>query len=410
MKLEKAVLVIGLDWADRTHVCCLYRPDGTRQEAVKVAATPEAFGAWLEQVEQDHPQGEIVVAVERPDGAVVEMMRARVRWVVVAVNPVVLHRFRQAFAPSGAKDDPGDAALLGEIVLTHAEKFTALPEQDERLRQLAALVRQRRHWIDTRTGQVEQVIAVLKHYYPHALELAGETVFSPMGLEFLQRWPDLVAAQKADWSTLEKFYRHHHSGREEVLARRRALWQHARSVSADHSYVGPSRLHMLAMVRQLEALNASIAQFDVAIAALYAAAPGREVIDSLPGVGEALAPRLWVACQQAGEKPTALDLALASGIAPVQQQSGQSKQVAFRRARPRFLHQTWIEFATHSVAKCKWAAEYSAARKKKGHGEHAIHRALAFKWTRIVARLWHDRIPYDESHYQQHRAARLAPA
>ena len=162
MQLNDASIIIGLDWADRTHVCCLYQRDGTRLATVKVDAAPEAFGAWLEKIEGDYPEGKIVVAVERDDGAVVAMMRARARWVVVAVNPVVLHRFRQAFAPSGAKDDPGDAALLGEIVLTHAGKFAALPAQDERLEQLAALVQQRRHWVDTRTGLIEQCVAALK--------------------------------------------------------------------------------------------------------------------------------------------------------------------------------------------------------------------------------------------------------
>jgi hypothetical protein len=304
----------------------------------------------------------------------------------------------------------GDAGLLREIVLTHPEKFAALSAVEARLEQLAALVRQRRHWVDTRTGLVEQLGAVLKRYYPQALELAGENLCSPMALEFLQSWPDLPAAQKAEWEEVEKFYRGHRSGRKAVLARRRELLVKARSVSEAEPYVGPCRLQMLAIVRQIEALNASVAEFDQAIASLYAEAPGREVIDSLPGVGAVLAPRLWVACQQAGEKTTGLDLALRSGIAPVQKQSSGSKTVAFRQARPRFLHQTWLEFAAHSAAKCAWAGAYCAARKEKGHGKSAIHRALAFKWTRIVARLWRERIPYDEGYYMQHRSARLAAA
>lgn len=410
MQLTQASVIIGLDWADRTHVCSLCQRDGTRRETIAVGAAPELFGAWLEKVEQQYPAGEIVVAVERADGAAVAMMRERPRWVVVAVNPVVLHRFRQAFAPSGAKGDAGDAALLGEIVLTHPEKFAALPAVDARQEQLAVLVRQRRHWVDTRTGLVEQLGAVLKRYYPQALELAGENLCSPMGLEFLRSWPDLPAAQRVAWAEVEKFYRGHNSGRPAVLARRRELLAKARNVSVAEHYVGPCRLQMLAMVRQIEALNASVVEFDQAIASLYAEAPGREIIDSLPGAGAVLAPRLWVACQQAGEKPTGMDLALRSGIAPVQKQSSGSKTVAFRRARPRFLHQTWLEFAAHSAPRCAWAGTYCSARKHKGHGKAAIHRALAFKWTRIVARLWRDRVPYDENHYLQHRATRLAAA
>lgn len=411
MKLEDAAVIIGLDWADRTHVCCLYDAQAKRLQTLEVKAGPEAFGAWLEQVERAHPVGRIVVAIERPDGAAVQMMRARTRWVVVPVNPVVLHRFRQAFTPSGAKDDPGDAALLGEIVRTHPEKFTALPPVDEPLERLEVLVRQRRHLVDMRTKLVEQLSAVLKAYYPQALELAGSSLSSPMALDLLARWPDLAAAKRARWSALERFYQRHHCGRDAVLERRRELLKTARAVSTADSYVAPLRLQMLSIVRQMAAQNAGLAEFETAIQAAYAQAPGREIIDSLPGSGPALRPRLWVACQEAGAQPTGPDLALKSGIAPVQQRSGEGlNRVLFRRSRPRFLHQTWVEFAKHSVAKSTWAAAYCAARESKGHGKNAIHRALAFKWTRIVARLWRDHVCYDETHYLQHRAARLAAA
>jgi transposase len=167
---------------------------------------------------------------------------------------------------------------------------------------------------------------------------------------------------------------------------------------------------MLAIVRQIEAVNESIAQFEASITELYAKAPGHEVIDSLPGAGEALAPRLWVACASEGNDPNAATMQLRSGIAPVQKQSGNSKVVCFRWARPRFLHQTWTEFAHHSIKTCSWACAYYQARKAKGHGDGVILRALAFKWIRIVARLWKDQVPYNESFYLERCSARRAAA
>jgi hypothetical protein len=330
--------------------------------------------------------------------------------VIVAVNPVVLHRFRQAFAPSGAKGDPGDAALLAELVLTHPDKFESRESQDPQLRTLAVLVQERRHWIDMGTGLVEQLIDVLKKYYPQALELAGGDLTSPMALSFLRRWPDLAAVQRVRWSTLEKFYCHYHSGRDEVLARRRELQSHARPVSEQECYIAPLRLHMQTIIGQLAALAPSIERFDEAIAQEYRTVAGRQVIDSLPGAGKVMAPRLWVACQQAGNGPTSLDLALLSGVAPVQKQSGQSKVVSFRHGRPRFLHQTWTEFAYHSILSCGWAKAYYCDHRARGHGKHASLRALAFKWIRIVARLWRDQVPYDDAYYVDHRSKRLTAA
>jgi transposase len=408
MNLEQVSVIVGIDWADRTHLCCLMGKDGESRQTVQVGASAEEFGSWIDAVEQQYPDGKIAAAIERSEGAMVEMLLPRPRWAVVPVNPVVLHRFRQAFAPSGAKNDPGDAALLAEIVRTHPERFAALPPSEELLMELSALVRERRHWVNTRTKFVEQLIAVLKKYYPQALELMGENIGSPMTLEFLQLWPDLASAKKARWSTLERFYRQHHSGRDDVLQRRRELLHNARPVSTRESYLHPCRLQMLAIVRQIAAAQTSIAEFDETIAKRYAKAPGQAVIDSLPGAGPVFAPRLWVICAGEGEHPDATSMQLKSGIAPVQQQSGNSKVVRFRWARPHFVHQTWTEFAYHSLPTCVWAHAYYKARKAKGHGEGAILRALAFKWIRIVARLWKDQVPYDERYYLQHCAARLA--
>ena len=43
--------------------------------------------------------------------------------------------------------------------------------------------------------------------------------------------------------------------------------------------------------------------------------------------------------------PSATSMQCWSGVAPVQKQSGKSKVVQFRWARPTFLHQTFVEYA-----------------------------------------------------------------
>ena len=88
-----------------------------------------------------------------------------------------------------------------------------------------------------------------------------------------------------------------------------------------------------------------------------------------------------------------------SGVAPVQQQSGKSKVVQWRWARPKFLHQTFVEYARSSVMFCGWAREFFDSRVKKGWSRFRIYRALAFKWIRIFWRCWMDDVPYDEAKY-----------
>lgn len=410
MKLDNVSVVIGIDWADSTHVCCLFDREGLVKGNVRVESSAEAFGEWLDEIGRAYPSGTIVIALERTEGAMVEMIQSRPRFALVPVNPIALYRFRQVFCASGSKNDPGDAGLLGEIVLTHPERFEVKTLNEDMIQNLSELVSKRRHWVDVRTRYVEELSSCLKKFYPQGLELVGENLSSPMAVEFLQRWPDLNSVKKARWGTLEAFYRKHHSGREEVLKQRAGLIQKARSVSEREAYLKAHRMHLLAILAQISAINQSIDEFDEAIAQLYATAPGHEVIDSLPGAGEALAPRLLIACASEPDCADARTMQLRSGIAPVKVQSGNTKIISFRRARPKFLHQTWTEFARCSLKTSVWAQAFYEERKKRGDAQPAILRALAFKWIRIVARIWREKVLYDEQHYIAHCSQRRKAA
>jgi hypothetical protein len=70
-------------------------------------------------------------------------------------------------------------------------------------------------------------------------------------------------------------------------------------------------------------------------------------------------------------------------------------------ACPKFLRQTFHEFANHSIGRSAWARAYYERQRESGMSHHAAVRSLAFKWIRIVFRCWKDRKPYDEQTYLQ---------
>ena len=105
----------------------------------------------------------------------------------------------------------------------------------------------------------------------------------------------------------------------------------------------------------------------------------------------------------------AVELQQYSGIAPVTVRSGKTKIVHCRWACPKFLKQTFHEFANQSRTKSAWAAAYYAMLRERGCGHHAAVRALAFKWIRILFRCWKTRTPYDESIYLACLRARNSP-
>ena len=165
-----------------------------------------------------------------------------------------------------------------------------------------------------------------------------------------------------------------------------------------------------AIVRQLRVLNEAVQEFDERIAELFAEHPYGQIFDSFPGAGKVLAPRLTAAFgTNMNRYSSACDVQEFSGIAPVTEQSGKSKWVHRRYASPKFLKQTYHEFAAHSVHWSVWAKAYYDQQRARGKGHHAAIRALAFKWIRILFRCWKTNLPYDEQIYLDALARRGSP-
>src|SRR5262249_33163804 len=144
---------------------------------------------------------------------------------IYPIHPATSARYRKAFQPSGAKDDEPDALLLLELVQRHRDKLRPLQLQDTATRKLEALVELRRDVVDRRTQTLNQLTALLKGYYPQALELAGTQLVSPMALEFLSRWPDPLSLKTTRAATLKKFYYRHSVRSKTLVAQRLELVQ-----------------------------------------------------------------------------------------------------------------------------------------------------------------------------------------
>src|SRR5437016_288527 len=155
-----------------------------------------------------------------------------------------------------------------------------------------------------------------------------------------------------------------------------------------------------ALTNQLLPLFDALREFERQIAALFAQHPDRPLFEHLPGAGKVLAPRLLAAFGTQRERwQQAAEVLTYWGVAPVTEQSGRSRWVHWRLACPKFLRQSWHEFAAHSRKHCGWAQAFYQQLRAHGKGHHAALRALAYKWIRILFRCWQTRTPYDEQVY-----------
>jgi transposase len=390
---------VGLDWADQKH-CLAVRPSLQAKPIVQfVQQRPELMDAFFLELRAQHPQGRIAVCLEQSRGPVIYQLLKFDFLVIYPINPSVLANYRRALSLSGAKDDPLDAELLCDFGAKHQDRLRPLQPQDPCTRQLQLLVEGRRGFVEQRTGLSNQLGAVLKSYYPLALDLLDD-LDCPMALEFLRRWPNLAKLQATPTATLRSFFYKHNSRSEERITGRLEAVERAKPLTEDPALIGPMQLQMVCLLPQLAAIQKVVATYDQRIKEVFHDHPDFWLFRELPGAGPALAPRLAAAFGTIRENvPEADDLLTLSGVAPVQRQSGASRTVHFRFRRPVFLHQTFVEFAKCSIGKCAWARQLYEDKRLRGKTQFAAFRAVAFKWIRILWACWATRTAYDETRY-----------
>lgn len=392
---------VGLDWADQQHAVCLQASGSTKAENFVVKQTAESIGEWANQLRTRFEGRKVAVCLEQSKGALIYALMSYEFLVLYPVNPQTLAKYRKAFRTSGAKDDPGDAALLMELVKLHRERLRAWVADDVQTRTLQMLVESRRKIVREQTRLTNRLKSLLKAYYPQALEWVGE-LKSLRACDFLMKWPTLEAVKRAKTSELKRFYHQHGSKNEQVIEKRIRQMRESDPLTGDQAVIKSSAMVVVTIVNQLPCIIRAVERFDEEIARVFQQHPDHDLFNSFPGAGSALAPRLLAAMgSDRARYESAEEVQQFSGIAPVTERSGKSKWVHRRFACPKFVRQTFHEFAKHSIIWSSWAHAYYDQQRRRGKHHHAAVRALAYKWIRIIFRCWKDRTVYNEPTYVQ---------
>lgn len=392
---------IGIDWADQKHAWALQTSTDSGVEQGNFRQKPEAVEAWAAELARRFDGRPVAVALEQSRGSLLFMLMKYEHLVLFPVHPSTLVNYRKGFRPSGAKSDPADATLLVDLLLRHRERLRRLNPDSEQTRTLQFLVEGRRKFVGEKIRYSNRLTAYLKVYFPQVLDWFFEVGSSIVG-KFLLRWPTLEKVQKARPDTLRQFLRQHNSGKSDSIERRIQEIQSAVPATTDTAVIRSCCTAALMFVRILRELRAAIRSYDKELAMLTQEHPDFAIIDSLPGVGPVLAPRLIAALgTQRDRYQSAGELQCYSGIAPVLASSGKQSRVHWRWACPKFLRQTFHEWAVHSLSSSVWAKAYYERQRASGKPRNTVIRALAFKWIRILFRCWKDHKPYCESTYQR---------
>ena len=389
-------------------LCLLDRQTGLKEFSL-LLHTPEAIDEWAGSLHQRFASGKIAIAFEQSRGPLIFALLKYPFFELYPVNPSTLANYREAFTPSRGKDDPTDADYLAEIVIHHRDRLQAWRPEDEKTRTLGYLVEHRRRLIGDRTRLNNRMRALLKNYYPQVLQWFPD-LCTRLVCDFLRRWPTLDQVKRAGKSTLEKFLREHNSTRKEKNEERFRSIKASQPLTRDGAVISASVVMIRALAEQMKVTLEAIKEFDQQIEDLCRRHEDYHLFASLPGSGTVYASRMLAAFGSNREKfATADELACLSGIAPVIERSGKSCWVRWRYFCPKFLRQTFHEYAGESIVHSFWAKAYYESQRAKGKSQAAAVRALAYKWIRIIWKCWKTNTEYDEVTYLESLRKRNSP-
>ena len=413
LDVRNVAAFVAIDWADKVHVGCLVAAGSESPEDFEIDHTPEAIDEWVYVLRQRFAGRTVAVCLEQRRGALIFALLKYDFLVLCPINPRQFARYREALDPGGAKDDPTDARLMLDFLVRHHDRLRVWKPDDEQTRLIELLTEHKRNLVDQRTRLVNELNAVLKQYFPQAAAILARQLASKMACAFLAKWPTLEALQRAKPHTIRKFFYAQNSRSETRIEQRLELIAQATPLVTDPALLEACSLRAASLVARLRALHGPIADVQRRIRELMRTHQDGELFECLPGAGEVLAPRLLAAFgNDRARYETADEIQSYSGIAPVTRRTGgpQAKgTVSFRWACPKFLRQTFHEFAQHSRSSSIWARAYYELQTSRGKSHHAAVRALAYKWIRIIYRCWQTRTKYDEQRYLDSLRKRQSP-
>jgi transposase len=386
----------GLDWARDDHAVSVVDTRG--RELVRHSVEHSAAGL-RELLDVLIDAGCVEVAIERPDGPVVEALLAA-RLTVVVISPNQVKNLRGRYGSAGNKDDRFDAFVLADTLRTDRARLRALTPDSKATLALRHACRARKDLVTHRVGVANQLREHLKRVFPGVVGLFAE-IDSPISLAFLTRFD---CQERADW----------------LSSKRLAAWLtsvgycgrvdpavlHARLVAAPHGATGDhgaAEAHITrALLAVLASLTEQIKTLSIQIDEQLALHTDAHIFTSLPRSGRVRAARLLAEIGDCRAKyPTPQSLTCLAGVAPSTRQSGKTRTVAFRWACDKQLRDAICDFAGDSRRANPWAADLYNRARARGHDHPHAVRILARAWLNVIWHCWQNNTAYNPA---QHRA------
>jgi hypothetical protein len=138
--MEPFAAFVAIDWSDTKHDSCLVDVATGKQESRILKHTPEELEAWATALRLRFGGRPIAVCLEQSRGPLLYALLTDDFLVLYPIHPTTLAKYRAAFSPSRAKDDPRDADYVLERLVQHRARLKAWRPDHAKTRTLRSLV------------------------------------------------------------------------------------------------------------------------------------------------------------------------------------------------------------------------------------------------------------------------------
>ena len=407
------MLFLGDDWAEAHHDIELQDEQGRvlvrRRLPEGVAGITQLHALVADYLGEDDEASSVVVGIETDRGPWVQALIAA-GYLVYAINPKQVSRYRERHATSGAKSDPGDAHVLTELVRTDRSHHRPTAGDSEQAEVVKSLARAHQTMIWNRQRQTNQLRSTLREFYPAALAAFGDDLAGRDCLAVLAIAPTPAEGRAVSRSRVATALRR--GGRQRNIDTRATVIVEAlRSEQLEL----PSALSTAygAAVRALVAVITEMAKqagiLEAEVERCFGQHPDAVIVTSQPGLGTVLGARVL---GEFGDDPTRYADVKArrnyAGTSPITKASGTRRVVLARFARNKRLADALHQQALCALTASPGARTYYDAQRARGATHHQALRALANRLVGILDGCLRHRTAYDEATAWAHRSAAAA--
>lgn len=403
---------VGIDWGNVSHQVCVLRDDGEHVEQKSFPHKAEGLSqmiTWLLKL-TDGPKS-VCVAIERPHGAVVELLLQH-EFAVYSINPKQLDRFRDRHTVAGAKDDSRDAFVLADSLRTDIRAFTGLQPSNPLVIELRETLRIDEDLRSEETGLQSRLREQLLRYYPAMLELIADRA-DPFLWSLLEAAATHEEAKQLTVEQIESLLKKHRVRRlttQKVLdvIKSPILQVSEATIAAASSHVR-LLIPRLRLVHQQRDLCGK--KMEKLLKTLMAPASQEKdeclpsdarVLDSLPGVGKLVLATMLVEAAAPIARRDVRSMRSLGGIAPVTRRSGKQKQELMRRACNARLRYAFYHWGRTAMQRDQLTKQHYTQLRGKGHSHGRALRGVVDRLLSVAMAMLKQGTLYDPAKRQRY--------